>query len=56
MNDSTKKCPHHNKEMILMYGCGWDYDRYLCGEVGCDYEIELDTSTCPDEEEAENER
>lgn len=47
-------CPHHGTEMAFMPGAGWDYDRYICaqrtGRFGvCDYEIELDTSTYPDE-------
>jgi len=34
-----------------MYGCGWDYDKLLCPECGCDYEIELKTISYPEEEE-----
>jgi hypothetical protein len=42
--------------MIMMYGCGWDYDRWLCGEIAsdgmlCDGEIELDTTTTQEEVE-----
>jgi len=36
--------------MILMYGSGWDYDKWLCGTYGCDFEIELETSSYPEDE------
>ena len=43
--------------MFFMYGCGWDYDRWVCGTlIGtrritvCPGEIELDTSTMPPED------
>jgi len=51
MKTNPPKCPHHNEDMILMYGWVFDYDRYICGVAGCDYEIGLDASTYPDEEE-----
>jgi len=48
-------CPIHKIPLILMYGCGWDYDRLLCpAKIGrfshCQYEIELETTTYPPEE------
>lgn len=42
-------CPDHHHPMIMMYGGGWDYDRYLCGVRGCTHEVELETSTLPEE-------
>jgi len=49
-------CPVCGGHMIMMYGCGWDYDRWLCGEIAsdgmlCDGEMELDTTTEPEEVE-----
>ncbi len=38
--------------MIWMPGAGWDYDRWICAARGCDGEIELDTTTDADTEEA----
>ena len=39
-------CPKCNKSMLMMYGCGWDYDRLICGR--CDYEYEFETTSYPD--------
>ena len=49
-------CPICGGHMIMMYGCGWDYDRWLCGEIAsdgmlCDGEIELNTTTTPEDVE-----
>ena len=41
-------CPVHNTKMLMMYGCGWDYDRWLCVEKQCYEEIELETTTYPE--------
>ena len=43
------KCPVHGDSMLIVYGYGWDYDRWLCGTIGCDFEIELETTTYPEE-------
>jgi len=40
-------CPIHKAPMIMLYGAGWDYDRWICGVRGCCEEIELETSTLP---------
>jgi hypothetical protein len=45
--------------LILVYGCGWDYDRLVCpAKVGrfrlCTYELELEETTYPPEWEEEN--
>lgn len=50
------ECPICGGYMIMMYGCGWDYDRWLCGEIAsdgmlCGGEIELETTTTPEEVE-----
>ena len=29
----------------MMYGCGWDYDRLICGDKDCDNEVEFETTT-----------
>ncbi len=49
MSGSTK-CPVCGGIMLLMYGCGWDYDRLICGSRGCPGEIELETTTYPEQE------
>jgi len=43
------QCPEHKHDMLIMYGCGWDYDRWLCPIRGCEYEIELETTTYPED-------
>jgi len=40
-------CPKCKKPMLMMYGAGWDYDRWICGTRGCNEEVELETSTFP---------
>lgn len=40
-------CPKCGKSMLMMYGCGWDYDRLICGR--CDYEYEFKTTSYPDD-------
>ena len=54
MNKSPK-CPECGKEMFFLYGCGWDYDRWVCmcryGLRLCPGEIELETTTYPPVEE-----
>jgi hypothetical protein len=60
------ECPKCGKPMLMMYGCGWDYDRWICPHPIsdeeyarthiarlCDGEIELTTTTFP--EDIENE-
>lgn len=51
LQDDTRhpKCPAHNTTMMFMYGVGFDYDRWLCMERGCYEEIELETTTYPEE-------
>ena len=41
------KCEKCGPDMIMMYGCGLDYDRLICQARGCDFEIELETTTYP---------
>ena len=41
-------CPKCNEHMLMMYGCGWDYDRLICGNRNCDYECEFETTSYPD--------
>lgn len=38
-------CPICGSLMLAMYGCGWDYDRFVCSVRGCDGEIKLETIT-----------
>ena len=42
-------CPVCDGMMHLIYGCGWDYDTWICDDPGCDGKIELETSTGGDE-------
>ena len=47
-------CPKHpDNNLLAMYGCGWDYDRFICPVRGCDFEYELETTTYPDETRSE---
>lgn len=52
---SKPACPVCGGQMMFMYGCLWDYDRWVCLEqepgstLFCRGEIELDTTTTPDE-------
>lgn len=48
--DANQKCPECESFMLMMYGCGWDYDRLICPQRGCDGEIELETITYPEGE------
>lgn len=43
-------CPVHHHPMLMMYGAGWDYDRWVCGTPMCDHEVELETSSLPEVE------
>lgn len=38
-------CIHCGTSMIVMYGACFDYDRFICGTRGCNYEIEMETSS-----------
>ncbi len=46
-------CPVCGRPMVMLYGCHWDYDRWICMRKMhdptrcCPGEIELDTSTDP---------
>lgn len=44
-NDNRPVCPEHGEELCMMYGNGWDYDRLICAVYGCEYEVELETTT-----------
>ena len=52
MND-TPICPTHNTPMLMMYGAGWDYDRWVCPVSMCYEEVELETSTMTGEDDVE---
>jgi ribosomal protein S27AE len=43
-------CPKCGEYMLQMFGCGWDYDRLICGDRDCDYEIEFETTTNIDDD------
>jgi len=45
IGDGQHLCPIHKRKLYRMYGCGYDYDRLLCPEIGCQHEIELSEST-----------
>ena len=49
MQDKKYMCPYCKIEMLKLYGCGGDYDRMLCPRIGCSAEIELETSSYPEE-------
>ena len=38
-------CPSCNSVLLMLYGCGWDYDRLVCSKYGCEYEVEFETTT-----------
>lgn len=42
-------CPICSCNMLMIYGCGWDYDRLVCGNRDCDYEVEFESSTYVDD-------
>lgn len=39
------KCPKCGGAASVVWGNGWDWDREMCMERGCDYDKELDTMT-----------
>lgn len=41
-------CPVCGGQMILVYGCMWDYDRHVCADSKCCGEIERNQSTFPE--------
>jgi len=45
------ECPICGWRMSFFYGCQWDYERWLCWNLSCAGEIELYTTTEPDEVE-----
>lgn len=47
-----KTCPACGKPMGFVYGNGWDYDLWYCP---CGTEIELTTTTYPEDEPAKQE-
>ena len=40
-----KLCKICGSGMLMIFGCGWDVDRLICGNKRCDYEEELTTTT-----------
>ena len=42
-------CTKCNTNMLFCYGLGFDYDRWICGDRLCTHEVELETSTIPDD-------
>lgn len=47
-DQTTPKCPECGEPMLAMYGCNFDYDRFICSKFMCDGEIELETTTYPE--------
>lgn len=39
------KCPICGRDMLFLYGGGFDYDRALCGNRNCYFEKEYESST-----------
>lgn len=39
------KCPICGSPVLRIWGEGWDWDKAICSERGCDYYKELDTMT-----------
>ena len=49
-----KLCPKcKNQTLSYQYGCGWEHDRWLCMDRGCDYERELEVTSFPEETKRE---
>lgn len=42
-------CPICFCNMLMIYGYSWDYDRLVCGDKDCDYEVEFESSTYMDD-------
>ena len=48
------KCPECGEEMMFFYGCGFDYDRWMCVRkldkfvLFCPGEVELDETSYPE--------
>lgn len=40
------KCPLCQSQIIRLWGEGWDWDRAVCSNRKCDYDVELDVMTC----------
>ena len=38
-------CIKCGTELLSFYGCGFDYDRKICGSRHCRYEIEFESTT-----------
>ena len=53
-NDTPPRCPICGSHVLQLYGCGWDYDRWVCGRLLCDYEKEFETTTDPEDDDIEN--
>jgi hypothetical protein len=45
IQDKDLKCDICGKAMIVVYGCGWDYDKIYCSDTNCGSEIEFPTTT-----------
>ena len=43
----SKECPKCKGIMHMMYGFGWDYDRWICAEKDCHHEEELTSTSYP---------
>ena len=42
------KCPICGDYLLRLWGEQWDWDRAVCTNRHCDYDIELDEMTCTD--------
>lgn len=54
-DEKSRICEICGNEMTFFYGCHWDYDTFYCVPQfrggGCGHNVELDSTTCPDEDE-----
>ena len=46
--DKPEYCADCGERLLVMYGCGFDYDRKICGVRGCHYEVEYESTTEPE--------
>lgn len=50
INDDVK-CEVCGSDLLPVYGWMWTQDSFLCPERDCDFVIDLETSTVPDDSE-----
>ena len=53
-SDTPPRCPLCGSHVLKLYGCGWDYDRWVCARRMCDYDKEFETTTDTEDDDIEN--